>query len=168
MNLTLNPVLRAFGLRAWPQPATAVFEVTNALRRLNENMALPMTEHDRLEVLTSYELAIFAMTMGHGSEDSMDFIVTALNVALVLAEMGYHPEMIETIERAQEGVFLSARRGIDTGRWGFNGPDIQPIRTAIAVHGEQLKKASKLDIGGALEVIRYRQNNGVTFGVVSQ
>lgn len=149
--------------RARPRPSTAVFEVRNQLRRLNENMALPMTEHDRLEVLISYELGILAMTMGYGSEDSMDFIVTALNVALVLAEMGHCPDMLATIERAQQGAFIAATRGLKTGRWAFNGPDIQPVRDAIGAHGEQLKTASKRDIGGALEVIRYRINNGIAF-----
>ena len=161
--MKINPVTLAFGRAAAPQPATAVFDVRTELRRVNENMMLPMLEHDRLEVLTSYELAIMAMTLGYGSEDSMDFIVTALNIALVLAEMGHRPDMLETIEDAQQGVFTAASRGLATGRWGFNGPDIQPIRAAIAVHGEQLKTASKRDIDGAIEVIRYRQNNGIAY-----
>lgn len=161
--MKINPVTLAFGAPIEQRPTTAVIHVAVALDRVNDRQGLPMTDHKRAEVETGYELAYVNLTRGTGSAESMDFIVTALNVALVLAEMGYAPEYLDLIVRAQEGAFRAVQRGLASDRWAFNGADIPTIREALDVHSAQLDVATKMDIKGALAVIEHRKKNGVVY-----
>ena len=163
MNLTLNPVALAFGMSATPRSITAIATVAPAIDRINDLPGLPMTGHKRAEIETGYELAYLNMTRGAGSAESMDFIVTALNVAMVLAEMGFAPEYLELIVRAQEGAFRTVTRGLAGGRWAFNGADIALIREALDVHSAQLEVAAKRDIKGALAMVEHRKKIGVVY-----
>jgi hypothetical protein len=133
-----------------PRPTSALREVAAELKRVNDNMGLPMDRRARHELETDAWLCLSTMLAGYGNEETWGVIVKNLNVAMILTELGYAEEWYPRIKDAMAGAWRAQLRQRRTGRWGFDGEAAAAIREVLEIHQVQLQAASKADVLEAL------------------
>jgi hypothetical protein len=143
-----------------PRPSTALREVADELRRVNNNPNLPMDRRARLELEGDAWLCMTTMLAGHGNEETWGVIVKNLNVAMILTELGYGEELYDLLKDAMAGAFRAQIRAKRSGRWGFDGPAAASIREALEYHQVQLQAASKAHVYEALQIMNQRLADG--------
>lgn len=142
------------------RPTSALREVADELKRIDNNMGLPMDRRKRLELETDAWLCMTTMLAGYGNEETWGVIVKNLNVAMILTELGYAEEWYPRIQEAMQGAHRAQLRARRTQRWGFDGPAAAAIREALQVHQVQLQAASKAHVFEALQTMNQRLADG--------
>jgi hypothetical protein len=104
----------------------------------------------------AYHVSLQAMLSGHGTEESWSTVTCSLNIALILAEQGFCAGAIPTIKLAQEAMLRSQERALRTGKWAFDGTGMQSVMAALNIHDEQIARASRAQISGALREVHRR------------
>jgi len=148
-----------------PRPASAVWDIAPMLYAARRIPDQPMTRGDALEVEAYSEFAYLNMVQGQGSDESWNMLAVAMNVAMVLAEMGLGEDHTEEIRTALDGLFAAKVRGERTGRWGFDGPAIVSVRRGLDVHIAQLEVATRREIDQARATVQQRVKEGLTYEV---
>lgn len=166
--MKMNFAQMAFGVQAAPRPISNVFDACVLLSFHQTNPNQPMIAKDATDVSSYYWKAFDNMLGPAASGDSWGILVASLNVAMVLAEMGYGRECVPELKLALDGAFRCWNRGVKTGRWGFDGPAIGAIREALHTHDAQLEHATRADIMLAMETIKERERNGDVYRGVEQ
>ncbi len=119
---------------------------------------------DQLQDLgVAYWLAFENLRFGSASEESWSTVVCALNIALVLTEIGIGAEYESDINAALAGAFRAKVRGDKDGNFRLDGEALRDIDHALTVHDEQVKIASKAEILTAMRTIRQRIDDGVVY-----
>lgn len=104
--------------------------------------------------------AIQRMRLGLGDEQAWSDLAVATNISLILCERGWGSEHEADIITAQEALMRAQLRARDTGRWAFDGPGMQAVNHAIAVHELQLAVAPRVDCVAAMAECRRRMERG--------
>lgn len=146
-----------------PRPASTISEIIAVFARYELDPRRPMSDDQITDLAVSFRLAFVQMLNGYANEENWGCCVCSLNIALVLAEWGYGEDYIPHFNGALEGAFRAKLRAGRTGKWGFDGPAIQSIKEAFAIHEEQLKVAPKQQIRDALQEVHQRMNEGNVF-----
>lgn len=133
--------------------------VSNAEKRRD---AKPLTNDQQLDLGLAYHIA-FENMLKRGDEESWYCLAGSLNVALVLAEKGYGEEFIPEIKAAMEALMSAKYRADRTGKWAFDGPGIQAMRTALGLHDQQCALATRAEIKTVLQAIVKRANEGFMY-----
>lgn len=143
-----------------PAPVSTVYDVNLDIARIESDHSRKMTAHSSIELKMFNWKAFENMKMGHGSDNALELVVSALNIALALCEMGFGEEWIPTINLALSWAFRAKVRGDRTGKWGFDGPAIKAITDALEVHDLQMEHASKAELLAAIDIVRERVAEG--------
>ncbi len=122
--------------------------------------AQPMNGECQTDLGIAYHQALDAMAKGASSEQDWCVVVCALNVGLMLCERGIGDEYEQDFIAALDGAFRAKLRAVRTGVWRFDGDAMQAIRHAFAVHDEQIKITTKLEMRDALVEVRRRIDVG--------
>lgn len=146
-----------------PRPVSTVFDACVLLSHHQTNPNQPMIGKDATDVASFYWTAFNNMLGPAASGDSWGILVASLNVAMVLAEMGYGAECVPELKLALDGAFRCWNRGVKTGRWGFDGPAIAAVREALHTHDAQIEHATRADIVLAMETIKERERKGLVY-----
>ncbi len=126
-----------------------------AFVRLFENRSLIPESHAR-KVGLAYHLALEEMRRGRGTDAAMNQLAYALNLALVLCELGFGPEQEARIHRAQEFLEHAVVGGRQGRRWHVSEEAYRAICPALEVHDQQIETATHADIRRAEEKIKER------------
>jgi hypothetical protein len=86
----------------------------------------------------------------------MNQLTYALNLALVLCELGFGPEQEAYIHRAQECLMRMAADGRRGGGWHVDEEAYRAIGRALDVHDQQVESATQAEIRIAEETIKAR------------
>ncbi|MET3232246.1 UNVERIFIED_ORG: hypothetical protein ABIC54_004451 [Burkholderia sp. 1263] len=133
--------------------------VSNAEKRRDAN---PLTDDQQRDLGLAYHIA-FENMLKRGGEEDWYVLAGSLNVALVLAEKGYGEEFIPEIKAAMEALMSAKYRADRTGKWAFDGPGIQAMRTALELHDQQCALATRAEIKTVLQAIVKRANEGFMY-----
>ena len=110
---------------------------TAALRTLS--MAQTLSEHERDSLRLRYWAALDALKTGHASDEHIDTLAGAINVALVLAERtGHNADAIALIQQAQDALMRAKAREQRHGTIGLDGPGAAALGAALELHDAQL------------------------------
>lgn len=111
---------------------------------------------DLTELRAGYWIAFANLKTGHATEDAWGHVCFSLNLALVLCEMGFGKEWVETVVSALDGIFAAKQRGDKSGNYGLNGPAIQAIANALEVHDAQMEMATRGETAEAYSTVQKR------------
>jgi hypothetical protein len=110
--------------------------------------------------------AMTQLTRGLGTRHDWDYISTALNIAIVLAELGVGHEYLEQIKNAMWCHAQCGKRFYTHGKVGYSGPELSVVNLALEVHDAQVDAATVGEMEKAhIEVSRRLRNNNITHKV---
>lgn len=125
---------------------------------------LPLATEQQSDIELTHWLSFDNLTKGqHPTAHDWANVTSAINLGLLLAELGYGYDEQPLLQRAQPALALCAQRGERTGIWRFNGADIECIRIALELHDEQLKLCTDADITASLKEQKKRIMRGQVY-----
>ena len=125
-----------------------------------------MDDRQQVDLTLTVRAAALAMRSGAGTEYHIWTLASALNVALVLCERGVGREYESAIIAGQMALMRTIERGRRTARWGFDGPALAEVETAIAVYEAQLAEVPRGAAVAAVNEVSKRMSQGHVFEVV--
>lgn len=124
---------------------------TTFLRLFGDRLLVPPGHAMKVEL--AYHLALEEMRIGRGTDTGMNQLAYALNLALVLCELGFSNEQAACIRLAQECLARVGAEGRLGGRWCVNEEAYRAIGPALEVHDHQLETATVTEIRRAERTI---------------
>ena len=120
----------------------------------------PMSEEAQTSIGVKNHFALKALWNGVGSHDDIVRVAHALNVGLVLCELGVGEKYLPEVQAAQNALVGIATRSRELGRWTLNEVEYRAICAGLEVHDAQLELASVKEIATAEEEIVRRASHG--------
>jgi hypothetical protein len=127
----------------------------------------PLREDQTTDLGVARWLAFENLRSGTASEESWECVALALNVAVVMAEMGIGAEHEEDIVLALNGIFRAKQRFDKGGSYRLDGDALRDVEHALLVHDSQMDLAKRGEVCDAMETIRKRVAEGKVYGTVS-
>lgn len=124
---------------------------TTFVRLFGDRLLVPPGHAMKVEL--AYHLALEEMRMGRGTDTGMNQLAYALNLALVLCELGFRDEQAASIRLAQECLARVGADGRRGGRWCVDEEAYRAIGPALEVHDHQLETATVTEIRRAERTI---------------
>lgn len=100
--------------------------------------------------------ALKALRDGSATDYNMARLGHALNVGLVLCELGVEGEHLATMQAAQSALLGAASRSRAAGRWTVSDGEFHAICGGLQAHDAQLERASVKEIAAAESEITRR------------
>jgi hypothetical protein len=111
---------------------------------------------DAIELDTKNHSALTDIAQGRGTKAHVDIVIAALNMTeglyRVRAELG--ADWSAEIKAGQDAIYEMAKRGKQTGRFVFTGPELTAVNLAMSIHDEQLKICTVAELEKAIEIER--------------
>lgn len=124
----------------------------------------PGTDEAQLKLKISYHLAMTNITQGRGQKEDWQEIANSINLAIVLAEMGWGKDYVPELAKAQGAMILLRDRLKQNGRIVVRAEEMNLINDALAIHDEQIAIAPIRDVDAAVRHIeqQFARGNFVT------
>jgi hypothetical protein len=123
----------------------------------------PMDNTQTTDLGIAYHVALDEMLHGRGTEEHWSTVVCALNLTLVLAERGFGAALMPVAKSALDGAVRARDRARTCGRWGLDGDAKNDMSTALALHDEQMRLATKRHVLDAIAEVHRRIDGGHAF-----
>ncbi len=137
--MTPHAITKAIG-QAWPCVTAEDIE-----RRMLGELVLTADQAMQRDQITDLSLfghaALSALERGQATDVDVNNLAVIANVAMLLCEIGYGAEVLDTMVAGQRAVVSLQARHARTGRAVATGPELLAIREAIALHDQQLDMA---------------------------
>jgi hypothetical protein len=104
-------------------------------------------------LLTNRE-ALESLLKGEGTQWHVDILIEVFNLAEAMAMMRMGHDWMSEIHECQDAMYSMAVRGLKTGRYVFTGPEMEIVKTIMALHEEQLKTCTVNQLDEALKLIQ--------------
>lgn len=114
-------------------------------------------------VNTQYWMALDEVKRGNGNQKAMAYLITAMNMACVLTELGLGTEYQPTVISALEGLHRSMVRAEENGVYRLDGDAVRTIQEMLEVHDAQMEHATHREIEAAKRMIDERIAQGQTY-----
>jgi len=103
--------------------------------------------------------SLMSIEMGSGNITNRHTIAAFLNITSMLSKrMQSAPETPGIVERGMFALVASDRRWMDTGKWGFSGPEMLSIREAVSVGDMLIKRANSVMLAAIVERVHVLNN----------
>lgn len=129
-----------------------------------ENNA-PLRVDQTQALATSHWLALADLRTGAGKEESIEFVASALNMAMALAENGIGPEYEEVIVAGQIGCMRALARHKPGTAFRLDGDAMRDIGHALTAHDMQLEVAQRKEVVEAIQLLQRRVAEGNVFSI---
>lgn len=86
--------------------------------------------------------ALTEVVQGRGDRDQIDILIAALNMCEAYAIHGKGKDWLPEINEAQNALYEMAKRGVDTNKFLFRGPEMQAVNLAMDIHDLQLEEST--------------------------
>lgn len=137
--MTPHAITRAIG-QAWPCITAEDIE-----RRMLGELVLTADQGMQRDQITDLSIfghaALAALERGQATDTDVNNLAVITNVAMMLCELGYGAEVIDTMIAGQKAVVSVRNRRERIGRVIASGPELIAIREVIALHDQQLEMA---------------------------
>lgn len=120
---------------------------------------LPMATDKQQDVSLVAHQSLTALTSGKGTEFDSDALAVAMNLSMLLTEIGVGREYQAVAIAGQEAVARCKARAERSGKWGLDGPGIAAIEHALELHDQQVEIATQAQMSAALREMRRRAAN---------
>jgi hypothetical protein len=85
--------------------------------------------------------ALTEVVQGRGNRDQIDVLIAALNMCEAYAIHGKGKDWLPEINEAQDALYEMAKRGLESEKFLFRGPEMQAVNLAMDVHDLQLENS---------------------------
>jgi hypothetical protein len=139
--------------KVFSDPVTWVINGFKPMNESGEAISLKIKNHS----------ALTDITHGHGSRESVDVLIAAMNMAeaLHIVNPALGKEYAPEVKAAQDAIYMMAKRGVTKGRFVFTGPEMQLMNTGMEVHDAQLDACTIGELEAAVkyvyEAIKHRR-----------
>lgn len=157
--MTPHAITKAIG-QAWPCVTAEDIE-----RRMLGEIVLTADEGMQRDQITDLSLfghaALSALERGQATDIDVNNLAVIVNVAMLLCEIGYGVEVLDTMVAGQHAVKALQQRQARTGRGVATGPELLAIREVIALHDQQLEmQPTARQMRAVIEELKRRQKAG--------
>lgn len=131
------------------RPRPASFDaMTLALRRAADQQAHAratqsedsLQRSEAMDLAIAYHGAMRALSTGQATDDDIEMLALACNVALLLCEAGIGADCIGTVRLAQDAVVrIKARRDRTGPRYVHSAMEMQQLNALLVLHDAQLE-----------------------------
>ena len=101
---------------------------------------------DVTEACLAHWLSLVALKFGAANEAAWSTVVQALNLGMLLCEIGFGPDLLGSMVAAQDGAFRAYARAQRTGSFRLDGAGIYAVTRGIEIYDWQLQWASRHDL----------------------
>lgn len=98
----------------------------------------PVKAEHSLRVKLINHGSLLALTRGQGTRSEWDYMCTALNVAVVLAEQGVGDDYIEDIKAAMQAHAQCGKRYFKGQSFGYTGEQLSAVNVGLEIHDAQM------------------------------
>lgn len=113
----------------------------------------------------AYRTSLENLRSGPASEEAWSSVACALNIGLVLSEIGIGPEYELEFVTALDGAFRAKARSARTGNFRLDDDAMRDIGNAFETHDLQLELATRAEITEAMRTVRRRIDTGNVYTV---
>jgi len=128
------------------------------MRLLGQHLPTPAEQVGK--VALSAHLSVDILLRGRGGEGEVRQLVYAINLSLILCEMGYGVEQLAVILAAQTALGAAGALMCDAGQWKLALNASTAVFQAIEIHEQQIELASEHDLARADLELKSRATNG--------
>jgi hypothetical protein len=86
--------------------------------------------------------ALTEVVQGRGNRDQIDVLIAALNMCEAYAIHGKGSDWLPEIKEAQDALYEMAKRGLESDKFLFRGPEMQAVNLAMEIHDAQLEEST--------------------------
>lgn len=98
--------------------------------------------------------ALECILKGAGTKWHVDTLIEVFNLTEAMAMMRMGHDWMDEIHQCQDAMLAMARRGLKTGRFVFTGPEMEIVKTIMALHEEQLKTCTVNQLDEAMKLVK--------------
>lgn len=98
--------------------------------------------------------ALECILKGAGTQWHVDTLIEVFNLTEAMAMMRMGHDWMDEIHQCQDAMLAMARRGLKTGRFVFTGPEMEIVKTIMALHEEQLKTCTVNQLDEAMKLVK--------------
>lgn len=130
--------------------------VTQWRHTIDMQQGLDRDQRDELErtVLVAFE----ALRTGKANVDQFAKLEGAVELSGKLCASGIGKEYAGVVEQARVALERIKRRAATVGKFGIDGPAIEPLRTALALHTEHLRTCARREVMEAVHSLEKSTN----------
>jgi hypothetical protein len=107
-------------------------------------------------LLIKNHAALANMTAGRGTKNDFDLLAGAINMAVVMSELGTGEQYAKIIMSGQDALHSCGKRFIKHGKFAFTGDELRAINDAMEIHDSQLAASRAFDVEAAYNEIHRR------------
>ncbi len=100
--------------------------------------------------------ALANMTAGRGTKKDFDLLAGAINMAVVMSELGTGEQYAKIIMSGQDALHSCGKRFIKHGKFAFTGDELRAINDVMEIHDAQLAASRAFDVEAAYNEIHRR------------
>ena len=120
---------------------------------VKQGMQSMATYPEALTLRLKNHAAMDELVMGRGTRDHCDTVISALNMTEALAVLRIGDEYQQEINAGQDAMLNMCRRGVERGRFLFNGLELQAVNTAMEIHDAQLDACTLAELEKAIDIV---------------
>lgn len=109
--------------------------------------------------------AMHEIVQGNGTSVDVDTIISAVNICEALAMDGLGEDWMPEIRAGQDAVLTMARRGVERGKFLFNGLELTAVNQCIEIHDAQLDQCTFAQLEKAtrfvVETIKHKRARAI-------
>jgi hypothetical protein len=98
--------------------------------------------------------ALECILKGEGTKWHVDTLIEVFNLTEAMAMMRMGHDWMDEIHECQNAMLSMAKRGLKTGRFVFTGPEMEIVKTIMALHEEQLKTCTVNQLDDAMKLVK--------------
>lgn len=129
--------------------------ITDAMAWVKSGFAPMSTLPQAVDLKIKNHAAMQAIVSGDATRDDVDVVIAALNMTEALSrvrnELG--ADWKDEIRQSQDALLQMARRGVQTGRFVFKGPELTAVNLAMEIHDAQLENCRLGELEKALQLV---------------
>lgn len=131
------------------------------MRAISMQHRLDREQQDDLGI--ALRVSLEALRTGLATEQAFHTIAACINVSLVLCERGVGSDYLPAVKQAQAGLMRMRQRGLDSGRWVFDGAGMRDVTHGVELHEAQLASVSRKEASNAMREVMRRIKCGDVF-----
>lgn len=144
-----------------PRPVAQAGGLTAIARCIARGQdAAPLAGDQLSDLGLAYWLSLEQLRTGAATEEAWSCVVTALNIAMAMAEAEIGAEHEQAIIRALDGAFRAKVRSAKSRNFRLDGDAMRDIEAALEVHDAQMQVATRAETVAALQLVRQRVDEG--------
>lgn len=148
---------RAKAKRISPYRQRAI-DPLGGLRTLSDRQ--PINDDQITDLAIGYWLAFDNMVLRDSTGYDWNIIAGSINIAIVMCEDGITEEALDIFRRARDASLRAKKRGEEKDIWRYDGADIDIIRTALAIHDQQIAQVTQGRMVKVINDVRARVERG--------